>query len=560
MKVSQIPYKRYTVEEGRAALEEFRALSSLAACADDMLAARAGFIEKMYIEYSTAASLANCRFTLNTKDEFYQAEMAYYDEAGPLFEQIMTEYAAIMLDSKYRGELETKMNPRIFKMYEINRRAFSDKTISESQAENALVTEYSKLMSEMLFDFNGKKLPLSVVRGSLEDSDRAVRREAAFAIGSGLQASSEQLDDIFDRLVAIRTDISRKMGYENFIELGYYRMGRLDYNRDMIENFRRNVVADIVPAVSKVKAQTAETLGIDHISFWDEAIYDKGESPSPILSPEEIFAEGRNMYHDMGDDIGDFMDEMLEAEAFDVLARDGKWGGGYCTQFAKYKQPFILANFNGTSGDIDVLTHEFGHALAANNVYKYGEVELDVGGMETAECHSMSMEFFCWRYMDKFFGKNANKYRRKHLLSALSFIPYGCMVDEFQHIVYGEPNLTPKQRKNAWLELERKYRPYLCYEDIPYLSEGTRWQYQMHIYESPFYYIDYCLAQTVALGFLGQLTEDYGAALGRYIELSRAGGSVAFEELVKRAGIASPFARGALSGVTENVMKILNEF
>ena len=557
MKVSEIPYKRYTVEEGREALNAFRDSASSAKCSEDVIDARKRFIDEMYIEYSTAASLANCRFTLNTKDEFYEQEMAYYDEAGPLFEQILTEYADIMLSSPYRCELESKMNPRIFRSYEISKLAFSEKTIAESQEENAFVTKYSKIMSELLFDFKGDRIPLSILRGSLESEDREIRREAAVAIGHGLSTVSNELDDYYDKLVSIRTDIARKMGYADFTELGYYRMGRLDYNREMIEKFRQNVVSDIVPLVEQIKRATAEELGIDRITFWDEAVYTSGDAPSPVLSPEEIFEEGRRMYHDMGEEIGGFMDRMLEAEAFDVLARDGKWGGGYCTQFAKYKQPFILANFNGTSGDIDVLTHEFGHAFAADNVFKYGETELDVGGMETAECHSMSMEFFCWRYMDKFFGANAEKYRRKHLLSAICFIPYGCMVDEFQHIVYSEPTLTPAQRKAVWLELEHKYRPYLSYEELPYLSEGTRWQYQMHIYESPFYYIDYCLAQTVALGFLSRMQKDYDEALESYIALSRAGGSVAFEELLRRADIPSPFADGALSGIAECVTSIL---
>jgi oligoendopeptidase F len=132
-------------------------------------------------------------------------------------------------------------------------------------------------------------------------------------------------------------------------------------------------------------------------------------------------------------------------------------------------------------------------------------------------------------------------------------------VDEFQHRVYSEPDMTPEQRKEVWLELEAKYRPYISYEGIPYLEQGTRWQYQMHIFESPFYYIDYCLAQVVALEFLSDSLEDYGGALARYMAHAARGGKYAFNTLVKMAGLASPFQEGALAHMVENVSKKLDE-
>jgi len=259
-------------------------------------------------------------------------------------------------------------------------------------------------------------------------------------------------------------------------------------------------------------------------------------------------------------EIGDFMRSMLEAEAFDVDARDGKWGGGYCTSFPKYKQPFILANFNGTAGDIDVITHEFGHAYAARNAFVYGDLELDVGGMETAECHSMSMEFFAWPYMEKFLGKKAELYRRKHMLDALSFIPYGVIVDEFQHVIYSKPELTPAERNAEYRRLEEKYRPYLSFSGIPYLEEGTRWQYQMHIYESPFYYIDYCLAQTVAFGFLVESRKDYKSAFDRYLCFVSRGGTRSFDALIREAGLSSPFENGALANISDAILDIEASF
>ncbi len=557
-KVKDMPYKRYTLEQGKAAFAEFENAAANAKCHSCLLSAREKFLEEMS-HYETAASLSFCRYTLNTKDEFYKSEMDYYDTVGPEFSELLTKYADIMLNSPLRAELEKLLNKRIFTSFEVQKKTFSKDTIEDCKLENALVTEYSGLMSSMLFEYEGKEYPLASIRGYLTNSDREVRKAACEAIGKGLEKHKDELDRIYDELVKVRTKIAQKMGYKSFTELGYYRMGRMDYDRDMIESFRNNVKSSLVDVITRLKDEVKEELGLKQIMFYDNETYSLGKSPDPIIDAKGIFDAAKEMYDDMSPITSDFMHRMLEAEAFDTEARDGKWGGGYCTAFRDYKQPFVLANFNGTSADVDVMTHEFGHALASDFSFKEGDRELSIGGMETAECHSMSMEFFAWRYADKFFGHLTKAYKKKHLLSALSFIPYGVAVDEFQHVVYDNPDMSPKERNELWASLEAKYRPHLSYEGIPYLEEGTRWQYQMHIYEMPFYYIDYCLAQTVAFGFLLKSKENYDKAFSDYISFVRKGGQKSFGELVSDAGIASPFAKGALDDMAKRILNIAEE-
>lgn len=557
MKVSEIPYERYTVEQAKQAAQGIIERIKNARTAEEIKAARDDF-NALSEQIETASSLANCRFTLNTRDEFYNAEMDYYDSAAPLFAKIQNEYERAMLSSPLRAEAEKLINPRVFKAFEISQKTFSDDVIEDLQAENALVTEYSKFMGELAFEFDGEKMPLSVLRGKLEDDDREVRRRAAEAIGKTLGENSDTLDSIFDRLVKIRTTVARKLGFDNFVELGYCRMGRVDYDSAMVAEFRRSVEQDIVPAVAAMKEDIRRRMGFDRIMYYDDAVSVSGEMPRPVIDEKEIFRRAQKMYDEMEPSIGEFMRRMQAAEAFDVEARDGKWGGGYCTTFPAYKQPFILANFNGTSGDIDVITHEFGHALAADIMFKCSEPDYPVG-METHECHSMSMEFLCHKWMDKFFGDKADKYRYKHIVDAFSFISYGTIVDEFQHIVYENPDLTPAERDAEYLKLEKKYRPYLSFEGIPYLENGTRWQYQMHIYESPFYYIDYCLAQCVALGFLGLSRADFADALDKYLAFLRATGSVSFGELVEGAGLKPPFEAGALKEIAASSAEVIRE-
>ena len=558
MKVSELPYRRVTIDEIAAVMEDVIPRIRNAQSVGEILAAREDFL-RMSLEYYTNAALASMRYTINTVDEFYVAENDYYDEIGPAAGNYQIRYAAALLDSPFRAELEQALSPVLFRSMEVSRKSMSEAVIEDMVEENKLVRRYSDLMSGMEFVFRGETMPRSSLMKYAKDADRATRRECYEVLGRGLEAHKAELDEIFDLLVKVRDRIAKKMGYVNFVELGYYRMGRLCYDQEKVRTFRENVLRDIVPVVARLRTENAKRLGIEDYRFYDDGVIIPGGDPKPA-GKEAIFAAAKEMYHAMGAETGAFIDMMLENEAFDVDSRKNKWGGGYCTEFAKYKQPFILANFNGTAGDVDVVTHEAGHAL---NAYLIADnrfaLELGCGGMETAETHSMSMEFFAWPYMEKFFGGDAEKYKYMHALESFSFIPYGTMVDAFQHIVYEHPELTPDERDAEWLKLEKQFRPHISFEGMPYLDKGTRWQYQMHIYESPFYYIDYCLAQTAAFHFLLASLRDYDDAFARYLRLSKQGGEKVWTDLLEEAGFPSPFTPGSLKDLAGQVEALLEK-
>ncbi len=556
MKVSELPYRRVTLEEVKAVMEDVIPRIRSANSVEEILAAREDYL-KANLEYYTNTALAYMRYSINTADEFYVAENDYYDEIGPQVGNYVVEYQSALLDSPFRAELEKALSPVLFRSMEVSRKSMSKEIVEEMVEENKLVSEYSKLMAGMEFEFRGETLPRAMLMKYAKDSDRETRRECYEVLGRGLEAHKAELDDIFDRMVKVRDRMAKKMGYKNFVELGYYRMGRLCYDQEKVAVFRKNVIEDIVPVVARLRTENAKRLGIEDYKFYDDGVIIPGGDPKPC-GKEEIFAAAKAMYHAMGEETGAFIDMMLENDAFDVDSRKNKWGGGYCTEFAKYKQPFILANFNGTADDVDVVTHEAGHAL---NAYLIADnrfaLELGCGGMETAETHSMSMEFFAWPYMEKFFGEEAGKYKFMHALGSFSFIPYGTMVDAFQHIVYEHPELTPDERDAEWLKLEKTFRPHISFEGMPYLEKGTRWQYQMHIYESPFYYIDYCLAQTAAFNFLLASLEDYDDAFARYLRLSKQGGEKVWTDLLEEAGFIPPFEPGALKELAGKVEALL---
>ena len=555
MKVSQLPYERVRIEELREAMPQIVERIRGAKSAEEILAAREDY-RKLLKRFYTNAALAQMRYTLNTVDEFYVGENEYYDEIGPEAQALNQEYIKAMMESPLRPALEEKLGTLVFKQWEVELKSMSPAIIEDMVEENKVVMEYSKLMAGMDFEFRGEKMPRSILMGYAKSDDRATRKECYEALGKGLSAHAAELDDIYDRLVHIRDRMAKKMGYKNFVELGYYRMGRLAYDQESIAVFRGNILKDVVPAVAKLRLENAKRLGIEgDFMLYDNDVVIPGGDPKP-LGKEAIFEAAKKMYHAMSPETAQFIDLMMENEAFDVDSRKNKWGGGYCTEFPLYKQPFILANFNGTAGDVDVMTHEAGHALNAWFCFDNEPFELSMG-METAETHSMSMEFFAWPHMDKFFGDKAKEYRFMHALETFTFLPYGTIVDYFQHLVYENPDMTPAERKACWNGLEAKFRPWISTKGIPYLEEGTRWQYQMHIYESPFYYIDYVLAQTAAFEFLLASQENYDDAFGRYIALSKKGGTKLWPQLLKEAGLASPFEPGALKEVAEKVEALL---
>ena len=561
MKVSELKYERLSLEEFAGEMKEIIHQVKGANSAQEVLEARERY-KKLSIRLETAQALSYMRYSINTADEFYLAEKDYYDETGPQAQSLMQDYSRAMVNSPYRQELEDsgKLLPLMYRSMEVDLKSMAPCIIQEMVEENRLVSKYSQLMAGMEFDFRGEKLPRPMLMKYAKSPDRATRKEAYEVLGRTLKEHSQELDSLFDQLVTIRHRMAVRMGYKNFVELGYYRMGRLCYGPEEVKQFRENIRRDVVPVVARLREEVGKALGVDKLMLYDyDLIFPQGD-PAPKGGKEEIFAAAKAMYHSMSKETGEFFDFMLDTDAFDVESRKNKWGGGYCTSFMAYHQPFILANFNGTSGDVDVVTHEAGHAFAdytiANNEYV---VELNVGGMETAETHSMSMEFFAWPYMEHFFGEDAKRYQFMHLLDALSFLPYGTIVDAFQRQVYENPEWTPEERKAAWRKLEAEFRPHLHFEGIPYLEEGTRWQYQMHIYETPFYYIDYCLAQTAALQFLLESQKDYDGAFARYVRFLSQGGEKVFTDLLEEAGLRSPFQEGALKQLAQETEQLLEK-
>ena len=557
MKFNEYEYEHLDLEKIKA---EFSRLIESFKKAKNMKGQVVAFDEiiKLRNHIETMQTLVSIRHSIDTNDEFYDKENEYMDEISPILFGFTNDFYKALVNSKFKDELVEKYGKFLFDLAENTLKTFSPEIIPDAQEENRLSSKYSKLIASAKIDFDGKELNLSQMVPYTQSKDRNVRIKAAKKVAQFFAENQDEFDNIYDSLVKVRTRMAQKMGYKNFVEFGYKQLSRLEYNAKMVEGYRKQVLENIVPLHTELRERQGKRLGVEKLKFYDEAIKFNSGNADPHGSPEWILNHGKTMYKELSKETNEFFTFMTENNLLDLLPKKGKMSGGYCTYIPEHKAPFIFANFNGTSHDIDVLTHEAGHAFQVYQSRGFEVPEYLWPSYEACEIHSMSMEFLTWPWMNLFFENDTDKYKFIHLSEALLFIPYGVTVDEFQHWVYENPEVTPKERREKWLEIEKKYLPTRDYGEVEELKNGIFWFRQGHIFSSPFYYIDYTLAQVCAFQFWIKSRENREKAWQDYLNLCKLGGSKPFFELMKSANLKNPFEEGTLAFVIPKIKEYLD--
>ncbi len=540
MKFSEMNYTRPDLAKMESSFNALLAKFEVAQNAEQQMKLLSE-INELKNDFNTYVSIASVRNSIDTTDAFYEAEQDFFDANEPVIKNLHIKFYKALGSSKFKNELQKKFGNQLFNLADVSLKTFDPSIIEDLKEENRLGTQYTKLVASAEVEFNGEKLTLPALSAYMESTNREVRKKAYLANHGFFATHEKEFDEIYDKLVKVRTSIAHKLGYKNFVELAYYRMARTDYNAAMVKGFREEVLKYVVPVANKLRERQSKRIGIDKLKAYDLAHNFNSGNPKPQGTAEEIVASGQKMYSELSPETKEFFDFMVKNDLLDLENKKGKASGGYCTMFPKYKSPFIFANFNGTIGDVDVLTHEAGHAFQCFESRNFNVEEYYWPTMESCEIHSMSMEQLTYPWMNLFFGKDTEKYKFVHMSSNILFLPYGVAVDEFQHIVYENPDMTSEQRKKVWLDMEKKYRPWMDYDGVDYLERGGFWQRQGHIYRSPFYYVDYCLAQLCAFQFWSKGQKDFSSAWEDYLRLCKAGGSDSFLGLVKLANLQSPF-------------------
>ncbi|WP_052055686.1 M3 family oligoendopeptidase [Myxosarcina sp. GI1] len=504
------------------------------------------------------SALTALHFNQDTRNLAYKEAQEYSDELQPKLTALAVEMKRKLLNSEHRAELEAICGKHAFSLWEADITTFEPAIEADLVEEAKLVSQYVELLASAEIEFAGKTLNLSEITKYTEDRDRHTRYLAEQARWQFFNQHQAKFDSTYDRLVKLRHQMARKLGYDNYIGLGYKQMQRVDYTEVEVKNYRDEVVREVVPLASKIIDQKTETLGIDKAYFWDESVFDLQGNPQPHGEHDWMLGQARQMFEEMHPELGNFFNTMVDANLLDLKARPGKTGGGFCTSFDRYSVPYIFANFNGTKGDVEVFTHEMGHAFQYWQSRHLPLIDYLWATSETSEIHSMSLEFLTRSQMAKFFDGDAERFCQSHLTDSILFLPYGCAVDHFQHLVYANSEATPKERNQMWQELEARYLPWREYGDLAHPKQGGLWQAKQHIYCYPFYYIDYTLALCCAMQFWVKAESDYEATLEEYIALCQRGGKAPFQTLVKSANLVSPFQSGCLAKVVERSRQVLD--
>jgi M3 family oligoendopeptidase len=508
--------------------------------------------------FETWSALVHLKFSQDTTDAEAKAAREYADGLAPEAADLETSFKRRLLALPDRAALAREAGAHAVRLWETDVTAFDPAIKPDLEEESRLTARYTEILASAALSIGGKTVNLAGLAPFAEDPDRAVRHQAETLRWSFFAQHGAELDQIYADLVRLRHGMARKLGFATYTPWGYRRMRRVDYGPDDVARYREQVVTHVVPLVARLLEQRRIEFGWDRLRYWDEALVDPAGNPRPAGDHDFLVTQARAMFDGMDPRLGGFYREMEAGGFLDLRNRAGKSGGGFCTSFPTVGMPFIFANFNGTHHDIGVFTHEMGHAFQNHRSRDLPNVDYLWPTMEAAEIHSMSLEFLTWPFMNLLVGDAAaDRFRRMHLIGALTFLPYGVCVDHFQHEVYAQPDASPEERHAIWRRLEQHYMPWTDFGDLAYPAKGGRWQAKQHIYNSPFYYIDYTLAQCCAMQFWSRARHDAKGALNAYVGLCDLGGSAPFQDLVREAGLISPFADGALADVVREAEAFL---
>ena len=506
-------------------------------------------INKIRNHVESMKTLASINYSINTHDESISIENKYWDEYGPEYKKIDKIFYEAITNSDFKEGIENKYGRHFYKLVEFSLKEFSEEIVEDLKIENKLCSEYTKLLASAKILYDGKYNNLSQMNKYMLSDNREERKKASERFYNYFESIEDKFNSVFEELVKVRNRMAKKLGYDDFVELGYLRMKRTEYTEKDVDKFRKEVREKWIPLVDEFNKQKKERLNIDELKYYDDDVEYPGWNMEPVTDYDETLEAASKMYHELSKETGEFFDFMIENGFMDLETKESKGFGGYCTYIPEIKAPFIFSNFNKTFDDVDTLTHEAGHAFQLYMSRNIDMPEINFPTLDCCEIHSMTMELLTWPWMKLFFKDDEEKFKRTHMATIVRLIPYCMIVDEFQHIIYKNPKLTPEERNSEWRRLEKIYTPWKNYDGNKFLEKGCWWFKQGHIFKNPFYYIDYALAEVCALQIWSNMEENYDEVLENYMEICRDAGKRSFVETVNAGNLKSPFEEGCLDNI-----------
>ncbi len=477
----------------------------------------------------------------------YQREKIYPATAKPGY-RLMTAFLA----SRHKSALLKKYGQRIEIDYEVSLKPNDPINTRPQIKVSRLCQRYNKLIAAAKAKVRAQSLTIVKAGALLESADPELRHAAFVAIREWYLKHHQQLAKLFNELLELRQQMARNVGLGSYIDLAYQNMGRTDYGPAEVANFRLLILKYFVPLKKKIIREQARQLGAKSLAAWDT-----GYKPATTLAPniasvDTQLTKTQELFDKLGPPFGHYFRRMRARHLIDLENRPNKQSGPYCTVFTDEGEAAVFCNSTGSAQDIVTLTHEMGHAFQAIEASPIEAIDMQFGTIDLAEVFSTTMEYLCLPQIDTFFKTDdAKKYRQARWDRAVDILCYSCVVDEFQHWLYAQPKASPAARDKQWVELYAKYIPGLDWRGLQQYR-ALRWYAQGHIFNSPFYYIDYALAEVCAIQLALIDQKDHKKAMDIYLRLCRLGGTKSFLEAIKSVGLRSPFDEKLIASLAKH--------
>jgi len=486
------------------------------------------------------------RMTCDTVSEELLQNFQYFaTEIEPKIAPYSNELNKKLVESEYVDELDNDKYFVYLRSIKKSLELFREENIpiqTEIQVEQQ---KYQSITGAMSVHIGDKEFTLEQAAAILKSPDREKRQEAWEKITGRRLENKEELDKLFDLLRVLRHKVALNAGFENFRDYMFQALGRFDYTPQDCYSFHEAIELEVVPVLREQAEKRKEALGLEALKPWDTDVDITGQAPlKPFQNGEELIEKSIQCFSNISRYLGERLEIMKENKLFDVESRKGKAPGGYNYPLAETGAPFIFMNSANTFRDLTTMVHEGGHA-----VHTFLTADLELNDFkhcpsEVAELASMSMELISMDNWDVFFSnpEELKRAKRDQLIDVIKTLPWVAVVDQFQHWIYTNPDHTDEQRREAWVQIyERFGASFVDWSDNK-KAEANLWQKQLHIFEVPFYYIEYGMAQLGAIAVWKNYKENPEKGLQQYLDALKLGYTKTIKEIYETAGIKFDFS------------------
>jgi len=463
-----------------------------------------------------------------------------------------------LINCPFTNELDKDKYFTYLRSVKKNIELFREENIPIQSELSVMQQQYGTIAGKMTVEVNGQEYTLQQASKFLESHDRSLREDVYRKIQTRRLEDKQIMHDLYSQLIAKRNQIALNAGYANYRDYKFVELGRFDYTKEQCFQFHEAVKLHVLPLIEKIYAKKKAKLQLDTLRPWDTEAEPEGIQPlKPFTTGNDLYEKSVTCFQQLNPFFADCLRKMNELKHFDLESRKGKAPGGYNCPLTESGAPFIFMNAAGQMGDVTTMVHEGGHAIHSFLSHHLELSSFKEYPMEIAEVASMSMELFSMYHWDSFFSNPEDlKRAREHQLErTITIFPWIAIIDKFQHWIYENPNHTIEERTDKWMDILEEFSTNSI--DITGLEEFRKigWQRQLHLFEVPFYYIEYGIAQLGAIGMWMQYKKNPEQALNNYINALSLGGTKTLPDLYAAAGLKFDFSPAYI----KTLMEFVNE-